>query len=120
MGATGNGVLREPWNKGKLVGQKAPFKLKDIWAPRVRLQMEGRVREPALFNPGIDSKLRGSDLVGLKGPGRVPWRPSHDARNRRPSTRPSAPYSRDHASRSRRRARVDQTCWGEAGDLLVS
>ena len=21
-----------PWNKGKLVGQKAPLKLKDIWA----------------------------------------------------------------------------------------
>ena len=55
-----------PWNKGKLVGQKAPFKLKDIWALRVRLQMEGRVRELALLNLGIDSKLRGCDLVGLK------------------------------------------------------
>jgi len=57
---------REPWNKGKLVGQKAPFKLKDIWALRVRLQMEGRVRELALLNLGIDSKLRGCDLVALK------------------------------------------------------
>lgn len=66
MGTTVNIVLREPWNKGKLVGQKAPFKLKDIWALRVRLQMEGRVRELALFNLGIDSKLRGCDLVGLK------------------------------------------------------
>jgi hypothetical protein len=28
-----------PWNKGKLVGQKAPFKLKEIWAIRVRLQL---------------------------------------------------------------------------------
>ena len=28
-----------PWNKGKLVGQKAPLKLKDIWAIRVRLQI---------------------------------------------------------------------------------
>ena len=27
---------REPWNKGKIVGQKAPFRLKDIWALRVR------------------------------------------------------------------------------------
>jgi site-specific recombinase XerC len=59
-------VHREPWNKGKIVGQKAPFKLKDIWALRVRLQMEGRIRELALFNLGIDSKLRGCDLVGLK------------------------------------------------------
>jgi len=43
MGSTGNTAHREPWNKGKIVGQKAPFKLKDIWALRVRLQMEGRV-----------------------------------------------------------------------------
>jgi len=66
MGTTGNVHQREPRNKGKIVGQKAPFKLKDIWALRVRLQMEGRVRELALFNLGIDSKLRGCDLVSLK------------------------------------------------------
>ena len=71
-------VHREPWNKGKIVGQKAPFKVKDIWALRVRLQMENRVRELALFNQGIDSKLRGCDLVSLKlrdichGPGCIP------------------------------------------------
>ena len=59
-------IHREPWNKGKIVGQKAPFKVKDIWALRVRLQMEHRVRELALFNLGIDSKLRGCDLVALK------------------------------------------------------
>ena len=56
----------KPWNKGKIVGQKAPLKLKDIWALRVRLQMVNRVRELALFNLGIDSKLRGCDLVALK------------------------------------------------------
>ena len=66
MGTVANSVHREPWNKGKIVGQKAPFKLKDIWALRVRLQLEGRVRELALFNLGIDSKLRGCDLVALK------------------------------------------------------
>ena len=58
--------MREPWNQGKIVGQKAPFKLKDIWALRVRLQMEHRVRELALLNLGIDRKLRGCDLVALK------------------------------------------------------
>ena len=47
-----------PWNKGKLVGQKAPLKLKDIWAIRVRLQIQNRTRELALFNLAIDSKLR--------------------------------------------------------------
>lgn len=66
MEADTSAFHREPWNKGKIVGQKAPFKLKDIWALRVRLQMEGRIREFALFNLGIDSKLRGCDLVGLK------------------------------------------------------
>ena len=66
MRSNANAVHREPWNKDKIVGRKAPFKLKDIWALRVRLQMEGRVRELALFNLGIDSKLRGCDLVSLK------------------------------------------------------
>jgi hypothetical protein len=42
--------IRIPWNKGKLVGQKAPFKLKKIWAIRVRLQIASRCRELALFN----------------------------------------------------------------------
>lgn len=66
MDTSGNTVHREPWNKGKFVGQKAPFKPKDIWALRVRLLMEGRVRELALFNLGIDSKPRECDLVALK------------------------------------------------------
>ena len=57
---------RTPWNKGKLVGQKSPFKPKDIWAIRVRLQLEHRTRELALFDLGIDSKLRGCDLLKLK------------------------------------------------------
>ena len=55
-----------PWNKGKLVGQKAPFKLKEIWAIRVRLQIYARTRELALFDLGIDSKLRACDLVKLQ------------------------------------------------------
>ena len=56
----------EPWNKGKLVGQKAPLKLKEIWAIRVRLQLGERMRELALFNLAIDSKLRSCDLVKLR------------------------------------------------------
>jgi len=57
---------RQPWNKGKLVGQKAPLKLKDIWAIRVRLQLRCKVRDLALFNLAIDSKLRACDLVKLR------------------------------------------------------
>ena len=55
-----------PWNKGKLVGQKVPFKLREIWAIRVRLQLHGPVRELALFELAIDSKLRACDLVRLR------------------------------------------------------
>ena len=57
---------REPWNKDKLVGQKAPLKLKEIWSIRIRLELSHRVRELALFNLAIDSKLRTCDLVKLK------------------------------------------------------
>ena len=76
MGSNANAVHREPWNKGKIVGQKAPFKIKDIWALRVRLQMERRVRELALFNLG--SKLRGCDLTRspCTDPAVPRWRPA--------------------------------------------
>jgi integrase len=57
---------REPWNKGKIVGQKAPLRLKDIWAIRIRLQLAERTRELALFNLAVDSKLRSCDLVKLR------------------------------------------------------
>jgi len=69
----------EAWNKGKLVGQKAPFKLKEIWAIRVRLQMQERLRELALFDLGIDRqapRLRSSEAAGAR---RVPWRPRRHA-----------------------------------------
>ncbi|MEO6967986.1 MAG: tyrosine-type recombinase/integrase [Rhodanobacteraceae bacterium] len=56
----------EPWNKGKLVGQKAPLRLRDIWAIRVRLQLRNKVRDLALFDLAIDSKLRACDLVKLR------------------------------------------------------
>ena len=55
-----------PFNKGRLVGQKAPLKLKEVWSIRIRLQLANRVRELALFNLAIDSKLRGCDLVRLR------------------------------------------------------
>ena len=59
-------IVPTPWNKGKLVGQKAPLKPKEIWAIRVRLQVYHRTRELALFDLGIDSKLRACDLLKLK------------------------------------------------------
>ena len=58
--------IQTPWNKGKLVGQKPPLKLKEIWAIRIRLQISTRIRELALFNLAIDSKLRSCDLVKIR------------------------------------------------------
>lgn len=59
-------AARSPWNKGKLTGQKAPLRLNEIYAIRVRLQLAHRTRDLALFNLAIDSKLRGCDLVKLR------------------------------------------------------
>jgi integrase len=55
-----------PWNKGKLTGQKAPLRLNEIYAIRVRLQLAHRTRDLALFNLAIDSKLRACDLLQLR------------------------------------------------------
>ena len=57
---------RQPWNKGKLTGPKPPLQPRNVWAIRTRLQLAGRVRDLALFNLAIDSKLRGCDVVSLK------------------------------------------------------
>ena len=54
------------WNKGKLIGQKPPLQLKEVWAIRTRLQMAHKTRELAMFNLAIDSKLRSCDLVKLR------------------------------------------------------
>jgi len=56
----------QPWNKGRLVGQKRPLRPKDVWAIRIRLELRGCSRDLALFNLAIDSKLRACDLVALK------------------------------------------------------
>lgn len=57
---------RTPWNKGKIVGAKPPLHPKHVWSIRTKLQVEGRMRDLALFNVAIDSKLRGCDVVALK------------------------------------------------------
>jgi integrase len=55
-----------PWNKGKIIGAKPPLRPKHVWSIRTKLQVGGRIRELALFNLAIDSKLRGCDVVALK------------------------------------------------------
>ncbi len=55
-----------PWDHGRIIGPKPPLKPKHIWAIRTRLQHDGRVRDVAMFNVAIDSKLRGCDLIKLR------------------------------------------------------
>ena len=57
---------RRAWNKRWLVGQKRPLLPKQVWAIRARLALAGNLRDLALFNLAIDSKLQGCDLVCLK------------------------------------------------------
>src|SRR5512133_1670385 len=54
------------WNKGKLTGSKPPLRPKHVWSIRTKLQIEGRVRDLAMFNLAIDSKLRGCDVVAIR------------------------------------------------------
>jgi len=54
---------KDSWNKGRLLGQKQPLKLKEIWAIRIRLQLAERLRDLALFNLAIDSKLSHSPIL---------------------------------------------------------
>jgi len=56
----------QPWNKGRLIGQKRPLKSRDVWTIRTRLDLEGNKRDLALFNLAIDSKLRACDLVAIR------------------------------------------------------
>jgi integrase len=50
----------------RFTGAKLPLKPMHVWGIRVRLQVEGRIRDLALFDLAIDSKLRGCDLVALR------------------------------------------------------
>lgn len=56
----------KPWNTGRLIGPKPPLKPKHIWAIRQQLKNAQRLRDLAMFNCAIDTKLRGCDLVKLR------------------------------------------------------
>lgn len=58
--------VRAPWNKGKLIGAKPPLQPKHVWSIRTKLQLSVRVRDLAMFNLAIDSKLRARDVSALK------------------------------------------------------
>lgn len=54
------------WNKGKLVGQKLPLKLEEVWSIRTRLDLANNLRELTMFNLALDCKLRACDFIKLK------------------------------------------------------
>jgi len=58
------------WNKGKLVGQKLPLKLEEIWLIRIRLDISNSQRELTMFNLALDCKFRACDFVKLKASSR--------------------------------------------------
>ena len=59
-------LSRIPWNKGRLVGPKLALKPKQVWSVRFHLKREQQLRDLALFDLAVDSKLRGCDLLKLK------------------------------------------------------
>ena len=83
---------RAAWKAGKTVGTKRPFTQKQIWAIRFFLDREGRVRDRALFDLAIDSKLRGCDLVKIKI-GDLVAGPEYACARLSSSRRRAAPYS---------------------------
>ena len=112
-------TTREPWNKGKLVGQKTLFKLKEIWAIRVCLQMARRCRELALFNLAIDSKLRACDLMQFESARRLP-RSGHGLSGTRSATKDSSTRSiRNHRAHARRGSGLDHPFSVEARGFSV-
>ena len=60
------GANRRPWNVGKKFGAKRALKPQQVWAVRFRLDQDRRLRDRAMFDLAIDSKLRGCDLVKIK------------------------------------------------------
>ena len=65
-----------PWNAGRMQGAKRALKPQQVWAIRFWLDREQRLRDRAMFDLAIDSKLRGCDVVKVKigdlvGGGRV-------------------------------------------------
>lgn len=59
-------IKRPVWNAGRTVGAKRALKPKQIWEIRFYLNQRRHLRDRALFDLAIDSKLRGCDLVQLK------------------------------------------------------
>jgi len=59
-------TLKSSRNKGKLVGQKLPLKLEEVWSIRTSLDLANNFRELTMFDLALDCKLRACDLIKLR------------------------------------------------------
>ena len=59
-------IERRPWNSGRKIGAKRALKPQQVWAIRFWLDRERRLRDRALFDLAIDSKLRGCEVLKVK------------------------------------------------------
>ena len=57
---------RRSWNAGRKLGAKRALKAQQVWATRFWLDQEGRLRDRAMFDLAVDTKLRGCDIVKIK------------------------------------------------------
>src|SRR5881275_2222961 len=57
---------RRAWNAGRKLGAKRALKPQQVWAIRFWLDGERRLRDRAMFDLAIDSKLRGCDIVKIR------------------------------------------------------
>src|SRR5205809_1059527 len=109
-----------PWNKGKLLGQKPPLKLKEIWAIRIRLQLDHRTRDLALFNLAVDSKLRGFDLVALRVHDVVKGRSHGLTSDCHAEENTATSAIRDHRANEGCGSRMDRRRTSKTGAIFVS
>src|SRR6195256_5011661 len=58
---------RTPWNKGKLIGAKPPRRPKHVWSIRTKLQVQGRMRDLAMFNLATTSRFSAIEMIALTG-----------------------------------------------------
>ena len=109
---------RAAWNAGKKVGAKRPFTQKQIWAIRFLLDRERRIRDRALFDLAIDSKLRGCDLVKIRirDGGRAG---DQNSRDRCSAKDRSACPIREHLSLETLPSGLARTTWGLGRGLCV-
>ena len=76
--------LKRPWNKGKLIGSKPLLQPKHVWAIRTRLQLDGRLRDLALFNLAVTAS---SAPATWSGSASRMWLPMDTPPNELPSCR---------------------------------